>query len=316
MPTDMLRWGRAPQLVFQNLNEYYRALGHLTNSNAYSISYENNKKNGSYTDACRIHILSGAKNIPQAFERKRTTNGRINCNDYVMYLKDNHNFVRSGNVYIRNFDDVFSTVPEEYISDFLIGFKEATGQDSAKRVCYVAEAMQTEGKNLQITGQPSKSIKSPKKSSTAKKGKRDYIVEYIKDFEIGEAGETLVYNFECQRIEAAKKKGLIDGSVFVKWVSREDDCAGYDIMSYDIDKKAEKYIEVKTTTGTKNTAFYISENELNFSKTHSDQYCIYRVYGLKNEASTVHFYIIEGDLEKQENFEISRKDYLVRIKSE
>ena len=69
MPTDMLRWGRAPQLVFQNLNEYYRALGHLTNSNAYSISYENNKKNGSYTDACRIHILSGAKNIPQAFER-------------------------------------------------------------------------------------------------------------------------------------------------------------------------------------------------------------------------------------------------------
>jgi len=109
-----------------------------------------------------------------------------------------------------NFDDVFSTVPEEYISDFLIGFREATGQDSAKRVCYVAEAMQTEGKNLQITGQPSKSIRSPKKSPTPKKGKRDYIVEYIKDFEIGEAGETLVYNFECQRIENAKKKGLID----------------------------------------------------------------------------------------------------------
>lgn len=316
MPTDMLYWGRSPQLVFQSLNEYYRALGHLTNSKAYSISYENNKKNGSYTDACRIHILSGAKNIPQAFESKRTTNGRINCNDYVMHLRDSHNFIRSGNVYTRNFDDVFSTVPEEYISDFLIGFREATGQDSTKRVCYVAEAVQIENKQLQETGQPSKVSKTSRKASTPKKGKRDYIVEYIKDFEIGEAGETLVYDYEHKKIEDAKRKGLIDRSIFVKWVSRENDFEGYDILSYDIEKKIEKYIEVKTTTGGKNTPFYISENELKFSKAHADKYCIYRVYGLKNETSAVHFYIIEGNLEAQENFELSKKDYLVRLKSE
>lgn len=316
MSNDMLHWGRSPQLIFKNMNEYYRALGHLTNSEAYSISYEYNKKNGSYSDACRIHILSKATNIPQAFEKKRTTNGRINCNDYVNNLKENHNFVQSGNVYTRNFDDVFSTVPEEYISDFLVGFKESSEKEIGKRVCYIAEAIKTEGKTLQKTPQPSKAVKSPLPTSRNKKGKRDYIVQYIKDFEIGEAGESLVYKYECELIENAKKRGQIDSSIFVKWISREDDYAGYDILSYDIDSKSEKFIEVKTTSGGKNTPFYISENELNFSKNNADKYCIYRVYGLKNENAPVHFYAINGNLEEQENFEISKKDYLVRLKSE
>lgn len=315
MSNDMLHWGRQPQLVFKNLNEYYRALGHLTNSEAYSISYEYNKKNGSYSDACRIHILSKATNIPQAFENKRTTNGRINCNDYVINLRDNHNFVQSGNVYIRNFDDVFSTVPEEYISDFLVGFKESSEKETGKRVCYIAEAIKTEGRNLQKTPQPSKVAKSTSQTFPSKRGKREYIVQYIKDFEVGEAGENLVYKYESAIIENAKKKGQIDSSVFVKWISREDDFAGYDILSYDIDKKTEKYIEVKTTVGGKNSPFYISENELNFSKRNSEKYCIYRVYGLKNETSAVRFYTIEGNLEEQENFELSKKDYLVSLKS-
>ncbi len=316
MVVDLLHWGRNPQLVFESINEYYKALGHLTNENAYSISYEYNKKNGSYSDACRIHILSKARNIPNAFKKKRTTAGRINCNDYVENLRKNHNFVLSGQVYTRNFDDVFSTVPEEYISDFLVGFKESVEEVLTKRVCYVAEAIKTEGRNLQKTEQPIKSSRRTSTSSSKKKGKRDYIIQYITDFEIGEAGENLVYKYECKRIEQAKKNGKIDESIFVKWISREDDCAGYDILSYDIDKRSEKYIEVKTTSGSKNTPFYISENELNFSKKHEDNYCIYRVYGIKSKNDVVHFYSIEGNLEKQENFELSKKDYLVSLKSE
>lgn len=315
MSKDILHWGRPPQLVFENENEYYRALGHLTNPKAYSISYEFNKKNGSYSDACRIHKLSAAVNIPQAFINKMKT-GRINCNDYVENLKENHNFVLSGQVYTRTFEGVLSTVPEEYIFDFLIGYKESIGEVSAKRVCYVAEAVKTKGRNLQETEQPIKLNINTRTSSPKKKGKRDYIIQYITDFEIGEAGENLVYKYECEKIEQAKKNGEIDKSIFVKWISREDDCAGYDILSYDIDKKSEKYIEVKTTSGGKNTPFYISENELNFSKDHADKYCIYRVYGIKNEKDVVRFYSIEGNLEEQENFELSKKDYLVSLKSE
>ena len=170
MANDLLHWGKHPQLVFESANEYYRALGHLTNSEAYSISYEYNKKNGSYSDACRIHKLSAATNIPQAFMNKLRTN-RINCNDYVNNLKENHNFIQSGNVYTRNFDDVFSTVPEEYISDFLIGYKEATEKESGKRVCYIAEAIKTDGKQLSKTEQPAKTGKKANNNRPLKKEK-------------------------------------------------------------------------------------------------------------------------------------------------
>lgn len=317
MAKDKLCWGKKPQLVFENFNEYYRALGHLTNEEAYSISYEYNKKNGSYSDACRIHILSKARNIPKAFENKRTTAGRINCNEYVNNLIEHHCFSQSGNVYLRNFDDVFSTIPKEYISDFLIGYEEATEDGTSKRVCYTAEAINTTGKSLKQYEPPSKASNQPNSAKVTKKGKRDYITQYIKDFEIGEAGESLVYKYECNIIENAKKNGEIDKDIFVKWVSRDDDSAGYDILSYDIKTKTKKYIEVKSTSGGKNTPFYISEKELNFSKINSEKYCIYRVYGLKNkDSSLIGFYIINGDLEKQENFELSRKDYLVKLKSE
>ena len=316
MATDMLHWGRTPQLVFENLNEYYRALGHLTNEKAYSISYEYNKKNGSYSDACRIHILSRARKIPNAFERKMTTAGRINCNDYVDNLIKKHRFAQSGNVYLRNFDDVLSTVPNEYISDFLIGYEEATDEEKPKRVCYTTEAIDTSKKSLKQYEQPSK-VATQHSPRSARKGKRDYIAQYIKDFEIGEAGESLVYEYERAIIEVEKKNGTIGKDVFVKWVSREDDSAGYDILSYDVKTNAEKYIEVKSTSAGKNTPFYISDNELKFSKTNAEKYCIYRVYGLKNDDSaSVGFYVINGDLENQENFELSKNDYLVKVKSE
>ena len=317
MTNDKLCWGKNPQLVFESLNEYYRALGHLTNEEGYSISYEYNKKNGSYSDACRIHILSKVRNIPKAFENKRTTAGRINCNEYVSNLIENHCFIQSGNIYLRNFDDVLSTVPKEYISDFLIGYEEATEKETPPRVCYTAEAINTMGKSLKQYEQPSKVSNQLNFAKVVKKGKRDYITQYIKDFEIGEAGESLVYKYECNIIEAAKKKGQIGEDIFVKWVSRDDDSAGYDILSYDLKTKTTKYIEVKSTSGGKNTPFYISENELNFSKRKSDKYYIYRIYGLKNkDNSLIGFYIINGDLETQENFELSRNDYLVILKSE
>ena len=319
MATDLLHWGRKPQLIFANASEYYQALGHLTNPNAYSISYEYNKKNGSYSDACRIHILSSATNIPKAFEDKRTTNGRINCNEYVENLKENHNFVQSGNVFSCNFNDVLSTVPREHIADFIKGFEESASTKAAKSVCYVTEAIKIEGKCLQIKPQPTKVASTSANKGAPKKakcGKRDYIAQYIHDFEVGEAGEALVYKYESRAIEQAKKEGKIDKTVSVQWVSREDDSLGYDILSYDIRKKEPKYIEVKTTTCSKNTPFYISENELAFSEKHKDQYCIYRVYGLKNNSSSqVNFFIISGYIKEQDVFEVSAEHYnIVKVK--
>lgn len=320
MSRNLLRWGNNPQLVFENEHEFYRALGHLSNPKAYTISYEFNKRTGSYSDACRIRILASAKNIPQAFEKKKKTNNRINCNEYIMYINENHNFVQTGNVYEQNIQNVLPTIPTEYISDYMQGYKESSDVDenAASIVCYTCDVVNTKDKTLSEVSQPHPR-KSNSKTSTKRKtiGKRDYIAQQIKNFELGEAGEALVYKHECQKIKAAQKVGAIDESVIVDWVSRYDDSKGYDIESFDIKTKKPKYIEVKTTSGQKNTPFYISDKELKTSEEKADDYYIYRVYGLKRESDEkINYYVINGDLKKQDNFEVSKiEDNIVKIKS-
>ena len=129
------------------------------------------------------------------------------------------------------------------------------------------------------------------------------------------AGENLVIKYEESIIKKAQSNNQISKDIVVKWVSRIDDSAGYDIESYDVDKKRIKYIEVKTTSGNKNTPFFISENEVEFSKTHPDNYVIYRVYNIKNTSSNkIEFFTIKGDITSQENFELEKRDYLVSVK--
>ena len=67
MAKDLLHWGKPPQLIFESANEYYRALGHLTNSKAYSVSYEYNKKNG-------IELIEKASPEAESFVTLKTLN--------------------------------------------------------------------------------------------------------------------------------------------------------------------------------------------------------------------------------------------------
>lgn len=61
----------------------------------------------------------------------------------------------------------------------------------------------------------------------------------------------------------------------------------------------EKYIEVKTTTKNKETPFFISANEIEFSKSYSSQYYLYRVFDFDWENNKGKFYILKGDISKQ-----------------
>lgn len=64
----------------------------------------------------------------------------------------------------------------------------------------------------------------------------------------------------------------------MRWVSAEDgDGAGYDIRSFD-PAGAERLIEVKTTTGHKQTPFFISENERAFSEERPDAFRLVRLF--------------------------------------
>jgi hypothetical protein len=93
--------------------------------------------------------------------------------------------------------------------------------------------------------------------------------------ELGKLGEERVVVSEQTRL---RSEGRDDLAGRVRWVSHLDgDGAGYDILSFEPDG-AERFLEVKTTVGYERTPFYISPNELSFSKQHPIEFRLIRVY--------------------------------------
>lgn len=91
---------------------------------------------------------------------------------------------------------------------------------------------------------------------------------------IGNAGEELVYKDQIEFVKTYAPEYLNN----VRHVSKLDgDGAGYDICSFNIDKKL-VYIEVKSTTGKKETPFYMTASEYDFLELHRENYIIARVY--------------------------------------
>ena len=89
---------------------------------------------------------------------------------------------------------------------------------------------------------------------------------------LGDLGENLVLEYERKRLHDV---GLIDLANKVKHVSAEEgDGAGYDILSFE-ENGEKKFIEVKTTRGSVRSDFYISANEVEFSKNHADNFYLY-----------------------------------------
>ena len=98
---------------------------------------------------------------------------------------------------------------------------------------------------------------------------------------LGESGEQFVLDFERFRLTRA---GRSDLATEVEWSSNvQGDGLGYDVRSFQIGTDGvatdeEIFIEVKTTNRGKYQPFYISENEVEFSREFNDRYSLYRVY--------------------------------------
>lgn len=312
MANDLLHWGKHPQLVFESANEYYRALGHLTNAKAYSISYEDNKKNGSYSDAFRIHILSQATNIPRAFQKKITTNDRINCNQYVENLINNHNFIREGKQIYCLFENVIKSVPNEFVSDFSTGYSESSPRDEKH---FFSEKSIVKEKESDLTEVNIPKNKPKRKSSGTKKSKtkKDYLKEQIKNTDIGNRGEKIVFDTEKRKLETAVKAGRIENvDKYLIWKSIDNDGAGYDIQSFDVENMQPIFIEVKTTTGNEFTPFYMSQGEVEFSAKNSSQYRLYRLFNLRENSAK--YYELTGDISNNDNVVVTAKDHTVTLK--
>lgn len=113
---------------------------------------------------------------------------------------------------------------------------------------------------------------------------------------LGLKGELLVIEHEKQRLHQAGRDDLANKveHISVTW----GDSAGYDILSFNKDGTT-RHIEVKTTTGGLTRPFFISPNELRFSKQHSETYSLYRLYSFSESPDRAQLYILQGDMNEK-----------------
>lgn len=146
------------------------------------------------------------------------------------------------------------------------------------------------------------------KSRTTNKSKNSGDVDWAKREQsnrtLGLAGEQLVMQYEVEQLKGARNRPDLAGKV--EHIALTDPAAGYDIRSFDKDGN-ETFIEVKTTKGTKSSAFYISRNEVDVSKRLGNQFLIYRLYNFDYDSDTAEFYSISGSVE--DNFELVPETY-------
>jgi hypothetical protein len=106
---------------------------------------------------------------------------------------------------------------------------------------------------------------------------------------LGRSGEELVLEYEKWRLNNIGFSKLADR---VEWISQtQGDGSGFDILSRNYDG-SDKYIEVKTTKLSKDTPFFFTINELQFSIEHKERYYLYRVF---NFDESPRMFIKDGD---------------------
>ncbi|HSB96024.1 MAG TPA: DUF3883 domain-containing protein [Spongiibacteraceae bacterium] len=126
--------------------------------------------------------------------------------------------------------------------------------------------------------------------------KTNYADCEMRNRSLGEAGEKFAIDFERYRLEQA---GRTDLAKEIVWASKEEgDGLGFDIRSFNPERDEELFIEVKTTSSGKYQPFYITDNEVAFSKDRAPNYCLYRVYDFRREAR---LFMLHGAIEQHVN---------------
>lgn len=140
-------------------------------------------------------------------------------------------------------------------------------------------------KNIGTKTSDFRSRKSPDYGSIDSKNKK-----------LGLEGELLVLAQEIKKLRDANKPDLAERVLHVSVV--EGDGAGHDLRSFEVDGTP-KFIEIKTTKGSATTPFFISPNELEFSKQHPANYYLYRLYEFDGDTKTAKAFVLTGDLSNQ-----------------
>lgn len=151
---------------------------------------------------------------------------------------------------------------------------------------------------LQISSQPqSKGAASsnPLETSKFKAFKRNYEQIEANNRNLGLAGERLVVEHEKRLLIDAGKPELAQKVEHVSLT--RGDGLGYDILSF-TPSGDRLLIEVKTTTGDRDSPFYISPNELNCSHCNASRYKLVRIHDFNIQTGNGQAYELYGNLNK------------------
>jgi Domain of unknown function (DUF3883) len=122
---------------------------------------------------------------------------------------------------------------------------------------------------------------------------RDYLNREARNRSLGTAGEAFVVAYERYRLHAVGAKRLSDR---VEHVSEtKGDGLGFDVLSFEVDGR-ERFIEVKTTAFGKETPFFISRNEVEFSGAFSNQFHLYRLFEFRRKPR---MFDLAGDVQQR-----------------
>lgn len=130
--------------------------------------------------------------------------------------------------------------------------------------------------------------------------KVDYKKEDNERTDLGRLGEELVVAYERKMLLQNHLDELANKVVNI--AITYGDGAGYDVLSF-MPNGNEKFIEVKTTTGLANVPFYMSANELEFSKQNRQSCYLYRVFSLQQKERQGKFFQVQGDVSEQFHFD-------------
>jgi hypothetical protein len=121
----------------------------------------------------------------------------------------------------------------------------------------------------------------------------DYLANHAANEELGLLGEKLVLRMERERLASHGRPDLAECVRHVSLI--EFDCAGYDILSFELDGR-KRFIEVKTTCGGIDADFFMSANELAFSERQAAAYFLYRLYEFNRELNSAKYFVLTGAL--------------------
>ncbi len=115
----------------------------------------------------------------------------------------------------------------------------------------------------------------------------NYLEREARNQQLGNAGEEFIIELEHARLLRAGREHLADR---IERISEtQGPTAGFDILSYEKSGQ-DRFIEVKTTKYGPHTPFFVTRNELKFSRENSSQYYLYRLFrfGVKPRLYTLH----------------------------